>query len=328
MADQCHSSAGLSGRSAEIHLSVAACPHVGTIQLHTPERVVGATSAPSCLRYVLRVATNRIPPFTGDILRGIADVLGATADGLTGSEIAHTLALARMDDVDPGITKRHRLFNALVARQNKDGVGNCVVAFMKEAMSPVNYRDDPAGFSRRQGDLNEVLIFAGYRITDKGEVGRASGGKATTLDEAAKRSGTIRTELRRRDTHPDLLRYCTAELLQKNNFHALLEAAKSMPDRIRILTGKTSDGADLVNATLARASGPLLAINDGATATDRSEQSGFANLVIGLLGLYRNPTAHDPKLHRDVSDEELLEALTTMSMVHRRLDGGTVSSSP
>ena len=76
----------------------------------------------------------------------------------------------------------------------------------------------------------------------------------------------------------------------------------------------------LVNATLAPSSGPLLAINASRTASERSEQSGFANLVTGLLGIYRNPTAHDPKLNRTVSDKELLETLTTMSMVHRRLD--------
>lgn len=92
---------------------------------------------------------NLIPSFSADVLRGIADVLGATDDGLTGSEIAHTLAQARVPDVDPTITKRHRLFNALVERQKKDQAGNCVVVFMNEAMSPVHYRDDPAGFSRR-----------------------------------------------------------------------------------------------------------------------------------------------------------------------------------
>lgn len=56
--------------------------------------------------------------------------------------------------------------------------------------------------------------------------------------------------------------------------------------------------------------------------------SEFANVVTGLLGLDRNPTAHDPKIHRVVSDEELLEALTAMSMVHRRLDGASLNRSP
>ena len=274
------------------------------------------------------MAKNLIPPFTFEVLRGIADVLGATSGGLTGSEIADILAQARVPDTDPTITKRHRLFNALAARQNRDKAGNCVVAFMKYAMAPVRYRNDHAKFTRLQGELNEVLIYAGLRINNSGKVAKAKGGAATTLDQAAKRAGAIRTELRRRDTHPEVLRYCTTELLQKNTFHALLEAAKSIPDRIRNLTGLKLDGASLVNATLANKSGPVLAINAGQTNTDRSEQSGFANLVVGLLGLYRNPTAHDPRLHRAVTDDDLLEALTTMSMVHRRLDNATTRTRP
>ena len=274
------------------------------------------------------MAKTRLPPFTSDVLRGIADVLGATSGGLKGKEIAHILAQVRVPDTDPTMTKRHRLFNALAARQNRDEAGNCVVAFMKEAMAPVRYRNDHAEFARLQGELNEVLIYAGLRIADSGGVARAKGGAATTLGQAAERAGAIRAELRRRDTHPELLRYCTTELLQRNNFHALLEAAKSIPDRIRNLTGLTLDGAPLVAATLTYKNGPVLAINAGRTSTDRSEQSGFANLVTGLLGLYRNPTAHDPKLRRTVTDDDLLEALTTMSMVHRRLDRATVRSRP
>ncbi len=50
--------------------------------------------------------------------------------------------------------------------------------------------------------------------------------------------------------------------------------------------------------------------------------------MTGLLGLYRNPTAHDPRLHRTITDDDLLEALTTMSMVHRRLDKATIRTRP
>ena len=53
-----------------------------------------------------------IPPFTQSDLEALANVLGDTSDGLTGSEIHHFLLVAKIDDVDPAITKRHRLFNA------------------------------------------------------------------------------------------------------------------------------------------------------------------------------------------------------------------------
>ena len=215
------------------------------------------------------VSRDPIPTFSSNVLQGVADVLGATDGGLTGSEIAHVLAQVRVPDVSPSITKRKRLFNALAARQNRDHAGNCVAAFIRESMDPVRHRDEPAAFARLQGGLNEVLVHTGLRIDDAGRVARLKGGKATTLDDA-----------------------------------------------------------DLIKATLTRASGPVLAINAGVTASDRSEQSGFANFVTGLLSLYRNPTAHDPKIHRQVTEEELLEALTAMSMVHRRLDGATARTQP
>ena len=36
--------------------------------------------------------------------------------------------------------------------------------------------------------------------------------------------------------------------------------------------------------------------------------------------MYRNPAAHDPRISRPVTDEELLEVLTIASLAHRRLD--------
>ncbi|MGW2712917.1 hypothetical protein ACWC4J_28670 [Streptomyces sp. NPDC001356] len=36
-------------------------------------------------------------------------------------------------------------------------------------------------------------------------------------------------------------------------------------------------------------------------------------------------TAHELRLHRTVTDEELLEPPTTLPMVHRRLDGARVA---
>ena len=49
-----------------------------------------------------------------------------------------------------------------------------------------------------------------------------------------------------------------------------------------------------------------------------TEMDGFqhtlANIVKGLGSLYRNPVAHDPRTRREVSDKELLELLTALSM--------------
>lgn len=90
----------------------------------------------------------------------------------------------------------------------------------------------------------------------------------------------------------------------------------------------SGDGAGLVDATLAIGSTgrPRIRINSLATDTERDEQKGFANLCKGMLGMFRNPTAHDPRMSRTVTDEELLEVLMLVSMIHRRLDGAIIET--
>jgi uncharacterized protein (TIGR02391 family) len=48
--------------------------------------------------------------------------------------------------------------------------------------------------------------------------------------------------------HADVLRYCKAELLQENYFHAVFEATKSIAAKIRDLSGLASDGAELAQS--------------------------------------------------------------------------------
>src|SRR5690606_14283346 len=69
-------------------------------------------------------------------LEALCGVLGDTGGGLTGSEIGGLLRQCQIDDVAPGITKLHRLYEALAARQQRDGVANNVLAFVQAAMHP------------------------------------------------------------------------------------------------------------------------------------------------------------------------------------------------
>lgn len=255
------------------------------------------------------------------VLQSVAAVLGDTSDGLTGREIGDLLARLRMEDPAPTAAKRDRLTEAFVARQNKDQSPRRVITFIVSAMAPVRYRDRLELFTLRQDRLNERLAFVGLRVNDDGQVAR--GAKVVTLDEATRVATSLRDELKRRGTHPEVLRYCSVEVLKKAYLHACLEATKSIFDRLRRLTGATRDGARLVDDALAlgKSGLPGLAINSLETQSEKDEQTGLANVVKGLNGLYRNPTAHDPRMKRSIDQEELLEVLTMVSMVHRRLDG-------
>src|ERR1700681_3893345 len=77
--------------------------------------------------------------FTQSELEAIAQALGDTSDGLTGSEIGHILATLKMNDPTPEMTKWKRLHNAFVERQNFSGNRRAIVQFIREAMKPKHY---------------------------------------------------------------------------------------------------------------------------------------------------------------------------------------------
>ncbi len=256
----------------------------------------------------------------------IAAVLADSKDGLTGREIGVLLATLRMDDPTPDAAKRDRLTEAFIARHNHDrGDPKRIITFITRVMEPVKYRDRPELFTVRQDRLNERLAFVGLHLNDRGQVAR--GERAATLDEATRIATSVRDELRRRRVHDEVLRYCSIEVLKKAHFHASLEATKSIFDRLRSMTGVTGDGATLVDNTLAlgKTGMPRVAINMLSTQTEKDEQTGLVNLLKGLNGMFRNPVAHDARLNRAFGEEELLEVLNVVSMVHRRLDAARLT---
>lgn len=96
--------------------------------------------------------------------------------------------------------------------------------------------------------------------------------------------------MQRRGVHAEVFAYCEVELLRQSIFHAIFEATKSLASRIRRMTGSALDGSELVDACFAR-SDPVVRIHAHMSKTDVSEHSGFANLLRGIFGTFRNPAA-------------------------------------
>ena len=260
----------------------------------------------------------RIAPFSSQHLEAACRVLADTEHGLSGSQIERLLREIEIADTSPGMTKWKRLFNALAGAQNQHRVGNHLIMFINRAMNPVNYARDPATFVWRRDELNVVLAFSGFYVREDGKVGHAD--KATTLDAARARAGRLKAALESRVVHAEVLNYCRAELLDENYYHAVFEATKGVAQRIRQLSGLYGDGADLVNKAFTGQQ-PVLALGPLTTESEKSEQKGFANLLIGLFGAVRNPLAHAPKTNWPMSEQDALDILTLVSLIHRKLDG-------
>ena len=262
-----------------------------------------------------------IPNFTDDELQAICDVLADTGTGMTGSEIGKVLGKCGIDDPLPGDTKRHRLFEALSQKQMQDGCANNVIAFVQSAMNPVLHADAGDWFETKRLELNTRLAFCGYELGQDGKIRPVK--TATTIPEAQRRANKLRTALSGRGVHPNVLEFCRAELLADDYFHAVLEAAKSLSDRLRNLSELSGDGSPLVEAALGLGEDgiPIVAFNALTTDTHRSEHKGFMNLMKGVFGAFRNPTAHEPRISWPMTEQDALDVLTLVSLLHRRLDG-------
>jgi uncharacterized protein (TIGR02391 family) len=261
-----------------------------------------------------------VPPFSGSAVEEICKVL---ADAVTGPQIPNLIAPLKVPE-EPGDgpgTKWKRLYNAVVARQNKSQDGKALIRLVMEVMAPVRF-GSTAEFGAVRTRVNERLLLNGFEVRDDGKVIKAQAAK--TVGEAQQRADDLRAELGRRDVHPDVLAFCRPELVQQNYFHAVLEAAKSVADKLRTLTGMSGDGSRLVDALCFPAASPRVRFNSLVTEWERSEHTGIAFLMKGLFSTFRNPAAHAPKVAWATSRSDALDMLTLASMLHRRLDKADV----
>lgn len=261
-------------------------------------------------------------------LQAICDILGATDTGLTGSKIGQYLRECGCPDPTPQITKRSRLYAALLEKQNSDRCANNVLNFITYVMNPVRHVGSRDYFETERAKLNSVLAFSGLSLGEDGKLRPVT--TAQTLTQAEAMASALRKALVERKVHADVLKFCRAELLVDNYFHAVFEAAKSIAEKLRQKTGLGSDGSQLVDEALGigKAGCPRLAFNSLTTESERNEHSGLMNLIKGLFGAFRNTTAHAPKIHWNITEQDALDILTTISLVHRRLDSAVRTHIP
>jgi uncharacterized protein (TIGR02391 family) len=157
-------------------------------------------------------------------------------------------------------------------------------------------------FEFRKDDLNPVLALRGYELLENGEIKKIP--KVNTVSEAQERANRLNKKLNDRDVHQDVLIFCRAELISDNYFHAVFEATKSVADKIREKSGLSMDGAELIGKAFS-VKKPFLIINNLQSETEKSEQKGFSNLLKGLFGIFRNTTAHEPKIKWELMSKML-----------------------
>ena len=248
-------------------------------------------------------------------------------------------------------SKRDRLRYALGFQYNWSG-NNGVLQLIKTLNEPVVYTRDPAGFRAFCAGLNRILRFQGVEYRDDGQFHRVE--PTRTLSEAERRAAALENKIAFRRIHHDpgvgtfvlirpaqtfyerikiafrrihheVRRYCKAEYMKEDYFHAVVEAYKGLAERIREQSGYTTDGLALMKQSFERPSPkqggyPTLAFNTLTAVTERNEHDGFLDFLNGCTRFFRNPMSHTPKVkwHRDVDDA--VDCLTLISLLHFILD--------
>lgn len=269
-----------------------------------------------------RVMARHVPPsFPQGSIEEIAKIVG---DLYSGSELTRILDQVGLPDpLGSAMTKWKRLAAAMQEKQVSKQDGGAVVGLIHAAMAPDRTLSRRAEAAIARDNLNQVLSIAGYRVKDDGRIGTTT--RATTDSEAAARSERLHKLLSDRGAHRDVLRYCRPELVRTDFYEAVFESIKGLGHRLRTMSGGTDeDGPKLVEAIL-EGSDPKILLNDRANRSQRDEQRGVALLMKGMFAAFRNPAAHEPKIVWTMTEQDALDVLGTLSMVHRRLDAARLS---
>lgn len=258
-----------------------------------------------------------IESFPSEILEAISKLFGDTQKGFTGDELGRLLACSNIKDPGASLVKWRRLFFAFESQQVSDRCGNKIGDFLQNAMAPARYLQKEHLFDERRAELSKILSLCGMGINKRGLLTVAE--KASTVREALHRADGLKSKLRNRGAHPEIFKYCSEELVAENYFHAIFEATKGVIARLRIQTGLTGDGAEIVDKVFSSEK-PMVAINTLQSKSEWSEHKGFANLLKGAFGFIRNPLAHEAKLNWQMDEQDALDSFALLSLIHRRLD--------
>lgn len=267
------------------------------------------------------MADSSVQAFSTGTIEAVGKVLG---DLYSGSELTRIIVEAKfLDPLGEGQTKWKRLAAAMHATQARQGDGQPVLVLVRISLASdrVWSRQPEAAVAR--DELTQILSLSGYAVREDGRVIRAS--RTSTASEASARSERLHQLLTARGAHAEVIRHCRPELLRKDCYAAVFEAVKGLGARMREKSGLDEDGRALVQATL-RGKQPRVLLTDCSTVTERNEQQGIALLAEGIFAAFRNPAAHEPRLVWEVSEQDALDVLGTLSMIHRRLDNARGAS--
>jgi uncharacterized protein (TIGR02391 family) len=263
-------------------------------------------------------------------VKAVCEVLADTDRGLTKTELIQLLNLCEIDVADDGnstnkytysigLNKRSWLYKCFAEEINKNKSFKKVYLFIEKALNPLGYIDESKRekYSFLFEETNKALLLAGLSVTKEGSLTEVI--RATTLDEVDRRVNHLRRQLYDRAIHHEVKKYCIKDYLRKDYYDAVFEASKGLAERVREITGLTTDGGALFQTAFSR-NNPHLFFNALKTDSEISEFIGLKELLESIFHLVRNPAAHTPKINWKIEETKALDVLTLISFAHKYLD--------
>jgi len=263
-------------------------------------------------------------------LKAICDVLADTNRGLTKTELTRLLEQCQIPVMDDGkssngltytvgLNKRDWLYKCFANEINSHKSFERVFIFIEKALNPVSYTSEE---SRQKyhflfEEINKVLLLIGLNISNEGKLTEVA--QAKTLDEVDRRVNNLRRQLYNRAIHHEVKKYCIRDYLRKDYYDAVFEAAKGLAERVREITGLTTDGSALFQKAFAK-NDPYIFLNSLKTESEINEFLGLKELLESIFHLVRNPAAHTPKINWKIDEIKALDILTLISFAHKYLD--------
>lgn len=263
-------------------------------------------------------------------LKAICDILGETSQGFTKTELTRLLQQTEIEVISDGsksnrfiyqyrMNKREWLYNCLANEVNKNHSLTRVYIFIEKALNPVVFtsEENRSKYEYLFEGVNKVLLLAGIEITKEGNLVEVV--QAKTLDEVDRRVNSLKKHLYNRAIHSEVQKYCIDDYLRKDYYDTVFEAAKGLAERVRQITGLTTDGGTLFQTAFSK-NDPYLFFNELKTDSEKSEFTGLKELLEAIFHLVRNPVAHTPKVNWKVDEAKALDILTLISFAHKYLD--------
>ena len=263
-------------------------------------------------------------------LKAVCDVVAETDKGYTKKELTGLLNDSKIEVVSDGKTsnmygytlglnKREWLYKCLVTEINKNHSLNLIYVFLEKALTPVAFISEKKReqYNYMFEGVNKALLLAGLEITKEGKLRETVQSK--TLDEVDRRVNSLEKHLYDRAIHNEVKKYCIKDYLQKDYYDAVFEAAKGLAERVRQMSGLTTDGGKLFQTAFSTKD-PYLFFNRMQTDSEKNEFMGLKELLESIFHLVRNPAAHTPKIKWKMNETMALDVLTLISFAHKYLD--------